>query len=98
MPGLATPQPVLENEASMQPQQLELREERVNKYFVPVPQPPDYTKPGIFAAGGGVLILIGIITAASGKAGSGACLGLIMLIAGSMAGFRGLRDLLNRRN
>ncbi|MFI6072334.1 hypothetical protein ACIA5C_12165 [Actinoplanes sp. NPDC051343] len=82
----------------MYPQQLELREERVNKYFVPVPQPPDYTKPGILAAGGGLLVLIGIITAAAGDAGSGACLGLIMLIAGSVAGFRGARTLISRSN
>ncbi|BCY08067.1 hypothetical protein [Actinoplanes sp. L3-i22] len=82
----------------MYPQQLTARAERVDKYFVRVPQPPDYTKPGILAVGGGVLVLIGIITASAGNAGSGACLGLVMLIAGGVAGFRGARDLINRRN
>lgn len=79
-------------------QQFELREERVNKYFVLVPQAPDYIKSGTFAVGGGLLVLVGIITAASGDDGSGACLGLIMFIAGSVAGFRGVRDLLSQRN
>ncbi|WP_221320827.1 hypothetical protein [Actinoplanes sp. L3-i22] len=79
----------------MYPQQLTARPERVGKYFVRVPQPPDYTKPGIFAVGGGVLVLIGLITA---SARSGACLVLILLIAGVVGGFRGARDLINRRN
>lgn len=82
----------------MYSQHLDARMERVNKYFELVPQPPNYTKPRIFAIAGGALVLIGIITAASGDDGSGACLGLIMIIAGAVAGFRGARDLINMRN
>jgi hypothetical protein len=80
----------------MNPRHLDDRDERVSKYFVPVPQPPNYVMPAILTGAGAVLIIVAIIAVASGSQGSGACLGLVLFIAGTVAGFRGLRNLYGR--
>lgn len=79
------------------PTHLDYRAERVDKYFNPIPEPPSYGGPLAALIGGGLAVLIGVITLASGGS-SGACLGLIFFLGGVYAAYKGARPMLRRYN
>jgi hypothetical protein len=79
------------------PTHLDYRGERVDKYFNPIPDPPDYTGPLALLIGGGVAFVIGLITMLSAGS-SGACVGLLLFGGGIFAAYKGLRPMLRRYN